>query len=166
MNKTFCLRVAEEILVSETYEQDTFVGSRSCGTAGCVAGHAVAIGRASRSRGRWVVPAKMAEETLGEEWTETEVYREAKDRMGLDEGQARALFEGRPLEEHRDRALREERLPGQYEEAWKGRYQEVPTAEETYDAIRHMVETGRVDWERIWEARMAVARDLAVLAAA
>ena len=112
MNAEFCLKVADAVERSETYDQSIFVdwgvaqNGQVCNTPACVAGHAAYL--------------LDGDAVYAESYDH---YKRARALMGLDEEQAKDLFQPWPfvLGEH-------------------------PDGKQAAEVIRHMVRTGEVDW--------------------
>ena len=115
MNAEFCLKVADAVEASETYDQSIFVdwevakNGQVCNTPACVAGHAAFL--------------VDGEPIFTEGY---DCFARARVLMGLTMQQAQELFQ-----------------------PWPFVVGEEPNGKQAAEVIRHMVETGEVDWRKV-----------------
>ena len=135
MNKTEILATADDLEASASYDQNSYFNF--CGTPGCVAGHVVSRHGFNVLLGTYV----MAKHDVTGEIVKIE--EKAAAILGLGGSQSDPLFTGEPADAAGDVI---DFGDGDIDEYGCG---SPPSAEQAAEVLRHLAETGEVDWERV-----------------
>ena len=160
MNVEFCMELAGMLRESHSYDQECFTTgprveyqSEWCRTPGCIAGHAVALGRTKAGVDLYLVPEESTKVRAGGPggMAHTLVFEEARDLMGLTQDQALALFDANPFDPWKPE--------GDYDEMERhdqDACDRIPTKEEAAGVVEYMVGSGgKVDWGLAWDGLVA-----------